>query len=82
MKINITEISKRKYIAIGNEAEQIFEIEFDFYELVKIDENGSEVFYALQEKTDEILDLKNGESLFFQANRDSVKDKGIILRIQ
>ena len=82
MKINITEISKRKYIAIGNEGNQIFEIEFNFYELLKEDENTTEVFYAMQGKTDEILDLKNGESLYFQANRDNETDKGIILRIQ
>ena len=82
MEINISGISNRKYIAVGNEGNQVFEIEFDFYELLKEDENATEVFYAMQGKTDEILDLKNGESLFFQANRDSEKDKGIILRIQ
>ena len=82
MKINITEISMRKYVAIGNEGAQIFEIEFNFYELLKEDENATEVFYAMQGKTDEILDLKNGESLYFQANRDNENDKGIILRIQ
>ena len=81
MKINISEISKRKYVAIGNEGAQIFEIEFNFYELLKEDENATEVFYAMQGKTDEILDLKNGESLYFQANRDNENDKGIILRI-
>ena len=82
MEINITEISMRKYIAVGNEGAQIFEIEFNFYELVKIDEYGSEVLYSIQEMTDKILDLKKGESLFFKANRDNENDKGIILRIQ
>ena len=81
MKINITETSKRKYIAVGNECNQIFEIEFNLYDLLKVDEYSSEVFYSMQEKTDEILDLKNGESLYFQANRDNENDKGIILRI-
>ena len=81
MKINITETSQRKYIAVGNEGNQIFEIEFNLYDLLKVDEYSSEVFYSIQEKTDEILDLKNGESLYFQANRDNENDKGIILRI-
>ncbi len=81
MKINITETSKRKYIVVGNEGNQIFEIEFNLYDLLKVDEYSSEVFYSMQEKTDEILDLKNGESLYFQANRDNENDKGIILRI-
>ena len=82
MKINITEISKRKFIAVGNEGNQIFEIEFNLYDLLKVNEYSSEVFYSVQDKTDEILDLKNGESLYFQANRDNENDKGIILRIK
>lgn len=36
--------------------------------------------YAAQEITDEILDLKVGESMYFQPNRDDKNSKGIIIR--
>ena len=44
-------------------------------------DDGSEILYALQEIIDEILDLKRGESMYFQPNRDNKESKGVIVRI-
>lgn len=41
-----------------------------------------EYIYAIQSyHLDDMLDLKIGESIFFQPNRDDSKSKGIITRI-
>lgn len=45
-------------------------------------ENRYEYIYALQDIADEVLDLKTGESMVFQPNRDDPNSKGIILRIE
>lgn len=43
---------------------------------------GYEYKYAIADMIDAILDLKEGESLYFQSNRDDTNSKGIILRTQ
>jgi len=45
------------------------------------DDEGYEFEYALQEIIDEVLDLEQGDSLYFQPNRDGNDSKGIILRV-
>lgn len=44
-------------------------------------DDGAEVNYAMQEIIDSILDLKVGESLYFQPNRDDRNSKAIIFRL-
>ena len=45
-------------------------------------EREYEWIYSIQsDHLDEILDLKVGESIFFQPNRDDNKSKGIVTRI-
>lgn len=44
--------------------------------------DDSELFYAMTEVIDEILDLNIGESLYFQPNRDRKNSEGLILRIK
>lgn len=39
-----------------------------------------EYFYAMHDIVDKILDLKAGESMYFQPNRDDKTSKGIITR--
>lgn len=45
-------------------------------------EDGTEYeyIYAIQDIADKILDLKIGESMYFQPNRDNDLTKGIITR--
>lgn len=40
-----------------------------------------ELFYAIQDIIDEVLDLKVEESMYFQPNRDDKNSKGIIRRV-
>lgn len=42
--------------------------------------NCSELFYSLDEVIDQVLDLKVGDSMYFQPNRDIPTTKGIIVR--
>lgn len=44
-------------------------------------ENDFEYIYAINDLLDYVLDLKAGESMYFQCNRDNSESKGIILRI-
>ena len=45
-------------------------------------DNDFEFIYAIQSYyLDEVLDLKKGENMFFQPNRDDPKSKGIITRV-
>jgi len=44
--------------------------------------NDYEFIYALQEIADDVLDLKSGECLYFQPNRDNQLAKGIITRVK
>lgn len=39
-----------------------------------------EFMYAMEEIIDDILDLKKGDQIYFQPNRDDKNSKGIILR--
>jgi hypothetical protein len=44
--------------------------------------SDSETIYAMQERIDDILDLKLKKAMFFQPNRDDNDSKGIITRIR
>ncbi len=45
------------------------------------DDEGYEFEYALQGIVDDVLDLEQGDSMYFQPNRDNGDSKGIILRV-
>lgn len=60
---------------------QLNDEEYGLDELLNQDDN-LEVQYSAQERTDEILDLKNGESMYFQVNRDNDNSKAVLLRIK
>ena len=45
-------------------------------------EDDFEYNYAIQERIDDLLDMKEGEVIHFQFNRDDDNDKGIIARIK
>ena len=45
-------------------------------------EDQSETNYSLQERIDEVLDLKVGQSIYFTPSRDQVNSKGVITRIR
>ena len=77
MEIN----SKRQYKIAMIENETATIIEKTTIENILTDD-GFEYQYALQGEIDEILDLKLGESMYFQANRDDKNSKGVILRIK
>lgn len=75
--------SNRKYLVVGVEGGDSFVLDISINKLMKKDsDNDSEVLYAMQEITDEILDLKKNESMFFQADRNNEHTKGVILRIE
>lgn len=40
-----------------------------------------EIYYALDEIADDVLNLKEGESLYFKPNRDCKNSKAILVRI-
>jgi len=73
-------MSKRRYqISVLESGHSgIFLYEFCLSTLL---EDESEMAYSIQERTDDLLDLKKGESMYFQPVRDLKESKGIILRI-
>ena len=44
--------------------------------------SDSESFYSMQEIIDDIMDLKAGDSMYFQPCRDDNNSKGIIIRVE
>jgi hypothetical protein len=44
------------------------------------DSECEEVFYALNEELDNLMDLQIGRTMYFQPNRDDKTSKGIIIR--
>ncbi len=70
-------ITKRKFKLVGFG----IDTELTFNDLFLDRENDYEYIYALQEITDEILDLKVCQSLFVQLNRDDINDKGVLVRV-
>lgn len=85
-KIKSNMNSKRKFILLmaeGGESEQVL------LDVSKLSESPKEkmgdqyeYIYALREITDEVLDIRKGESMYFQPNRDNDLAKGIITRVQ
>lgn len=72
--------SKRKYRVLISESGESSIERVTINRLLNPRENDYEYIYALYDVIDEILDLKNGESLYFQPIRDNKDSKGIITR--
>lgn len=72
-------MSKRQFEVVGFEGGQKVKVKFSVSRLFDKKEE-QELFYTLQEVIDNVLDLKVGEALFIDLNRDNREDKGVILR--
>lgn len=75
--------SKRRYKIAIQEGDAIYKDEFPVTRLsISIrGDDDAEYIYALQDRMDEVLDLRRGESMYFQPIRDNNSTKGIIVRI-
>lgn len=66
--------SKRRYViqtSIGNTTTELLHPKIQKI----INNTEGEVYFALQDELDLILDLRQGESMYFQPNRDDSKSK-------
>ena len=70
--------SKRSFLVIGVDTGIPFEMLVWLNEIPK--EQTLEVMFTIQDEIDAILDLKVGESMYFQVTRDNANDKGVIVR--
>jgi hypothetical protein len=74
--------SKRKFLIVFIEGvSSVVSRELSLNEILKEDNNAWEYIYAIQDNIDNILDLKLGERLEMQFNRDNKDSFGIIKRI-
>lgn len=74
--------SSRTYLCLWSEAGEIHRKEISVSRIFNNSKNSEfEYIYAVQDRCDEILDLKLNESMYFQFNRDDEDSKGIIKRI-
>lgn len=83
-KVNAIDNSKRKYSVVAQEGSTISVLEnISLNQICTTDGSvKGEVYCAMYEIIDTILDLKLGESIFFVPNRDIHEYKGIIVRLQ
>lgn len=78
MEIN----SKREYQLSMVESGQTTTLSTKIDDILNANEKAFEYQYALQYIIDDILDLDEGDSMYFKPNRDDSDSKGIILRIK
>lgn len=73
-------LSTRKYeIAFTySNVEEIAKFQITLSEILQ--KQDFELIYALLDDFDKVLDLKEGESMYFTPNRDNKESKAIILR--
>jgi hypothetical protein len=74
--------SKRQYKIVWVENGETIEKVVTLPEIYESEEEGFEWQYSLQDKIDEILDLKPNETMYCQFNRGGAWIKGIIERIR
>jgi len=80
--------SKRKYLIMGvtgnGHHESVTDTVHQLLQGADAEEDGNDFEYrfAAQEISDDILDLKVNESMYYQPNRDDKDSKAIILRIK
>lgn len=84
-KVNLNLPSTRQYLVAFIEGDAICSYFVKLSEILN-DPDGygsnQEYCYALQERFDELLDLKIGERLLVQFNRDDKDSEGFIKRIR
>lgn len=76
--------SNREYKIIVCSSVNVAEASVSIDSLLHVPSNNDNLFeweYALKDIADTVLDLKLGESMYFQPNRDDKTSKGIIFRI-
>jgi len=74
--------SNRKYKVAICDADGIALEKVSIRQLLSTDTgNNWEFIYSMQDIIDKVLDLKEGESITFQPNRDDPNSKGIIYRL-
>lgn len=62
----------------------VSKLEIDVETLLHVPSNNDNLYeweYSMKDIADTVLDLKLGESMYFQPNRDDKTSKGIIFRI-
>ena len=72
--------SKRRYQVVTLDSCGVGQMAIDLGNLNQNREDY-EFVYALADRIDDVLDLKPGESMYFQPNRDDCSSKGIIKRV-
>ncbi len=73
--------SKRRFViqtSVGNTTTEFLQPSLSDI----INDNEAEVYFALQDEIDLVLDLRQGDSMYFQPNRDDNNSKGIITRVK
>lgn len=74
--------SKRRYVVQITEGGHHYDETIELKTLLTTSKkNEYEYIYSMQDLIDEVLDLKDGESMYFKPNRDNDLAKGIITRI-
>ena len=73
--------SKRQYVIQTSTGRTVTEfLQPSINEIINNTED--EVYFALQDEIDLVLDLRKEESMYFQPNRDNNNSKGIITRVK
>ena len=77
-------LSNRKWKLIMLDGSNVIEVNVDLETIYQKteQENDYEYNYAIQERIDDLLDMKPDEKIFFQFNRDDKNDTGLIYRIE
>lgn len=73
--------SARSFKSITQDGNHTSQMAFSLEDIVK-NHGDYEIYYALDDVLDQVLDLKVEETMYFQPNRDNKMSKGILLRIQ
>lgn len=74
--------TKRKYIATWIEGADSATEHFDLSDIIEENKIDYEYLYAIRDDLDKILDLKEGQIIHFQFNRDNKDSQGVIKRIK
>ena len=77
-----TQIESKRLYNVETSVNGIIEnFRIGFTEIIN-HESTAETYYSMQERLDDIMDLKTNKSMFFQPNRDDLESKGVITRIR
>lgn len=79
--------SSRTYKGISVNVHEVTEIKFTINDFIASEKHinfeygDTEFMYALQDDADRVLDLRVGESIFVNTNRDNPDFKGVVIRL-